>query len=393
MTGDHVTFLTFLLKNLLRRKVRSLLTVAGVAIAVCTLVTLRGVARGFEESLASNFTEKRVDIVVSQKGVAVFDSEIDEAVGERIRKLPGVEAVTYSLNQMLDVRRGRGSVPAQVIGWPVGKPWFPDSADYRTLDITAGRWIRPEERDAVMIGKTLEGRVPKEIGDTIEVLDRPFTVVGVFDSPTVFERGAVVMRIDDMQELTGRAGRVTGFGVRVADATGSKVKVEEVVDAINGMKAEDGFPLRLSAQPSDEYVSNFSLIRMVDLMALVASGIAVAVASMDMLKTMIMTVTERVRDIGILRALGWRRGRVMRMILGEALLLSLLGACVGVPAALGLVWGVAQLPQASSFVSGQVAPVIMLQGLGLAILVGLLGGVLPAYRAASLPPTEALRHE
>jgi putative ABC transport system permease protein len=128
-------------------------------------------------------------------------------------------------------------------------------------------------------------------------------------------------------------------------------------------------------------------------MAWVTSIIAVAVGGIGTLNTMIMSVVERVREISVLRAIGWRKSRVIRMIVGESLMISLAGAAVGALAAAALTWWLSTQPTASIFMEGSIAPVVYLKGFVLAVLVGLIGGFYPAVRASRLLPAEGLRHE
>jgi putative ABC transport system permease protein len=128
-------------------------------------------------------------------------------------------------------------------------------------------------------------------------------------------------------------------------------------------------------------------------MAWLTSGIALVIGAISMLNTMITSVMERTKEIGILRAVGWGRLRVVRMILGESLLLSAAGAVLGAGTALAVIRVLARVPQTSGFVSGQLAPSVLVEGLFLTLFVTLIGGGYPAARAARLLPTEALRHE
>ena len=163
-------------------------------------------------------------------------------------------------------------------------------------------------------------------------------------------------------------------------------RIEALVDA-------KGKPRGITAQPTRAYVSGTIYIRMANGMAWITSGIALIVGGITILNTMITAVIERTKEIGLLQALGWVRARVLGMVLGEALLLSLTGAAVGIGGAMLVVRWLAGLPQTSGFVSGVISPVVIAEGLGLTLLMSLIGGVGPAYRAACLQPTEALRHE
>ncbi|HEY1065137.1 MAG TPA: FtsX-like permease family protein, partial [Pirellulales bacterium] len=111
------------------------------------------------------------------------------------------------------------------------------------------------------------------------------------------------------------------------------------------------------------------------------------------LNTMIMSVVERTKEISVLRAIGWRRFNIIRMILGESVVLCALGAGVGCLIAVSFIFALTKLPQANGFIEGSVSSTVFLKGLMIATAVGVLGGAYPAYRASTLEPTEGLRHE
>jgi putative ABC transport system permease protein len=108
---------------------------------------------------------------------------------------------------------------------------------------------------------------------------------------------------------------------------------------------------------------------------------------------MLMSVSERTREIGTLRALGWRRRRVVGMIVRESLVLSFLSGLVGIAAGVGMGVLVAAEPTMGSFLTPSYSPQLMAQAMGLALLLGGFGALYPAWRASNLSPIEALRYE
>lgn len=149
----------------------------------------------------------------------------------------------------------------------------------------------------------------------------------------------------------------------------------------------------LAAEVAEDVAQRSTEIRVARSFAWLTSAIALTIGSVGMLNTMMMAVFERTREIAMLRAIGWRRRRVMAMVLGESTVLGVIGAIVGIAAGVLLVRVLAEVPAAGRLVAGEVSVDVMLQGFVLALLLGLLGGIYPAWSAAKLAPVEGLRHD
>jgi len=205
-------------------------------------------------------------------------------------------------------------------------------------------------------------------------------------SPALLENGAVIMALPQLQRVTDNQGKVNFLNLRLApDATAAQV--EELRQTIKARFA--GF----NAFTGDEIGRNNSAIQMARTMSLAISTIALAVGAVGVTNTMLMSVFERVHEIGILLAIGWRRSRILQMILYESLILSLGGGLVGI----GLGWTAVWLLQATPFLRGKIesefsAPLVV-TALLIALGLGVFGGLYPASRGSRLHPSEALRCE
>jgi putative ABC transport system permease protein len=197
--------------------------------------------------------------------------------------------------------------------------------------------------------------------------------------------------LEDGRKLTGL--RISGFSVRVVPGPDHEARVERVRHRIEALRDPEDTSVRLTAQKPAEFVRSLSQLKLVRAMSWIVSAIALLIGVISMLNTMVMSVLERTQEIGILRAVGWPRGRIVRMVLGESVVLGLAAAVVGVGAAIGGLYVLTLSPKVNGFIEPRVSAEVLAQGVGITALIGLLGGAYPAVRAARLLPTEAIRHD
>ena len=382
-------FVTFILKNLLKRPTRTALTVLGLSVAVGSMIALLGISDNVERAITEAFERRGVDLVVIEGGPNQLGSVLDQKLVDRVQAIPGVEDVDSAMVDMIDIKtRSGSSISVMSLGWPAS------NFGYHDLTILAGRVLESGDRQKAMLGTTLADNLKKGVGDTVELSGEQFEVVGVFKSFSVYENGSVIILLSEAQRLTGRPGLITGFSVRVnKSADHPDADVEAVREKIMALTDEHGKPVRLTAQTTTEYVRTASHVQLTRAMVWMVSVIAVVIGVISMLNTMVMSVLERTQEIGILRAVGWPPSRVVRMVLGEAVVLGLAAAAVGTVGAIGFTHLLTRFPRVNGFIEGGIAPVVILQGFALTGLIGLLGGLYPAVRAARLLPTEAIRHD
>jgi putative ABC transport system permease protein len=381
-------FITFLFKNLLRRKTRTLLTSCGVAVAVGTTVALLGLSDSFERGTLSSLQARGIDVVVIEKGVLdQLSSDIPTAAADKIRALPGIREAEPALVELVGYETQGGNIINVLL-----QGWRPKTFPFNDFEMIEGRTLEPDDDKAILLGITLAENVKKHAGDTMVVNDVELKVVGVYKSFTVFESGGAVVPIRTLQEMSFRPDSITGISVVLEKGRGAPT-AEQVAAQINQLKNDEGRTFNLNAQPSESYTQDAMHIKMAHAMAWMTSIIAVLVGGIGMLNTMIMAVVERIREISILRAIGWRKSRVVTMILGESVILSICGGVLGTIGAILMIGYLTTFPTVAGFMSGRIAPEVMMKGFVLAIAVGVLGGAFPAYRAAQLLPSEGLRSE
>jgi putative ABC transport system permease protein len=365
-------------KNLRRRPARSLLTVMGLAVAVATVVSLVGVAQSFESSFLALYTRRGADLVVQRRGGTVQLSKgVPLTLGDRIRRLPGAGQVIGGLMDMV-------AFEDHDLYMVIVNGWEPDCPVLDFVKTTAGRRLRDGDTGRVMLGRILAANLGKQPGDTVEIYSQPFQVVGIFESFSVYENGAIFMLLDDLQRQMDRPGQVTGFIVQ-ANPPGDAAATAELARQIEALDPQ------VAAVPCAEFVSSLSQMRVSRALARVIAAIACVIGCLGMLNTMAMSVFERRSEIGSLRAMGWRTSRVVRMILTESLLLAAGGAAVGIALGLAGLTIMSHWHVTSNLVQGDISYRAIGEGVATAALMAMAGAAYPAFRIARQPPVDAMK--
>ncbi|HUA97659.1 MAG TPA: ABC transporter permease [Terracidiphilus sp.] len=376
--ASQLSFTAFAWKNLWRRRLRTLLTLGGIGMAIGAFVGLVGFSRSFEHAWLMMYESSGTTMDVVQQ--SFLNTSVDQSDGARLRALPQVELAAPMILNLLSLS---SDVNALSYGWKA------DSYEFQSLHILAGRRFRDGQPE-VMLGDLLAQSLHKSPGDTIEIEGSPFTVVGVYHGESALEAGAVILPLDQMQKLGSLQGKVTAFHLRLKPPPPG-VPEDRYLAQVSA-EIEKMFP-RLRAIPAAQRASNNQLVQLSHAAAWGTSLIALLIGILGIANTMAMSVFERTREIGILRALGWKQWRVMLLIQLEAATLGLAGGLLGMAIGFLALRVLALLPQTATVVSTSIPVALLAEALGIALLAGLVAGALPAWRGAQLSPVEALRHE
>ncbi len=407
-------------KALTANKLRSILTMLGIIIGVAAVVALMSIGRGVEQFVAAEFQSVGSNLIILLPGGRQEQTGPPGSNTGRVRpltnadvlalaqtdRLPSVVNVTGTLFEFAQVEAGRERLSGvQTLGV---------SPNYNQLvesyTIAEGRFFNEtDERSAarvVILGQTAVRRLfpsgEPPIGQNVKINNLPFRVVGVLNSigGGAFgdqDRVVLIPLATAQQRVFNARTNTGGYAVsliylKAANSQASESAVQEIADFMRerrniAFRGEDDF----TVVTQDEVAGAFGQVTSVltTFLGLIA-GISLLVGGIGIMNIMLVSVTERTKEIGLRKALGAKKRDVLTQFLVEAITVSLLGGLLGVALGAGAALLVSaiqpDIPVAVTFDS-------IALGTGVSAAIGLFFGLYPASRASNLSPIEALRYE
>lgn len=361
-------------QSLWQRTTRTLLTLSAIGITVGAIMALEGIVRGMASAMAQIITGSGAEIMVRERDVAASNlSSIDERVASRIAILPGVKQVSRMVFTAITLPE-QGSL-FMLQGYSLSETAIDRFPIVEGSSLSGNRQI--------ILGRIMANSLKKGVGDMIELSGKRFKVVGIFETGVSWEEIGGVVTLRDAQAILGQPRKVSMLAVNVKNPAAAAQLVEQI---------NQGIPSVL-ADLTGDFVEQLPDMQYTNVLMGGISILSIFVGGLAVFNTMLMAVLERTREIGVLRAVGWRKKRILGLILREALLLGVMGGVVGV----GVAFLLARLMQAMPGMGQAIDPIwsldIFIRASLVALLLGLVGGFYPAYRATQLQPTEALRYE
>jgi len=377
-----MTFVGLLLHNVLRRRLRAAVTAMAVAIGVTAVLALGVLTTSLRQTAVAILRTGNADFSVSQQGVSdVLYSSLSQQDVDAIRATKGVEAAT-------GVFVATGKINAK-------HPFFieigiaPRDEPEFGVTVLTGRSYRANASSAhgpgeMMIGSRAAKDYGLHVGDVFKVEERSFRVVGIFETSNVIGDTAGMFPLTDLQAWHTEPGVYTLAFVRARP---------NVALADLRHRIETANPRLATARSESDYGRVDRNLVLITAANVGGSILALFIGATGVMNTSLLSFYERLREFGLLRAVGWTRRRMFGLVLGEALLVSLVGAGAGIGIGIAAVQGLTHVhalvgvfqPTYEAWIFGRA----LLFAFGMAIL----SALYPAVRAAQLTPLSALQHE
>ncbi len=387
-----------LLRNLGRRKLRTSLTILGITIGIWALVVFGSMANKINALVAGGSQFYDGKVTVSAKGAGMgFGSPVDISAGDRISSMSGVDVVVPGVSMLLadDASSMSMSMPqmirGEIAGADRGRETFPTS-------YASGRALTPADEGAnvAVLGSDIARQHDTRVGDTMTLHGESFQVVGILEPTLTAPDTTVIVPLEAAQRLyvetlppmvaanLDPATLATGFTVYPKAGTDPEtiaIEIRTTAPDLEPMTAKD-FDSQIGSATS---ILNSILVGI--------ALISLAVGGLSVINTMAMSVAERTREIGIKRAIGGGRFRIVRELVTESALIGFLGGATGLVLGAALVTLVNEAGRSSGTVLFQLTTGTAFTAVGFSTVLGALAGLIPAMHAARLDPVTALRYE
>lgn len=409
-------FLSLAVKNLRRRVIRTVLTAAGVALAVSVAISLGGFMLGYRAAIDRSIDMLGFQVMIMAKGCPYEAATmmlkggtgllyLPEDTFQNVKTDPEIESITpifvgIAQKQGSSIRDDAGGANFLIVSgieppsFTAMKPWmtFQKSAGF-----AGGRWFTPGSTAEIVLGYEAAEFEQRKVGDTFYLSITPagkpdpvlheFKVVGVLERTGTQDDGTVFLPLETARAFFGRPGQLTILGIKLKQFSGIKLREFEG----RWIKLPEVQVVGLQQVKS----TLVNLVATAQTMIASVAIIAVLVAFIGVVNTILMSVYERTAEIGVMKALGARRDAVFQLIWLETVMICLAGALAGSALAIAgtgvverMIRAVADLGVSGSIVS--ITPAVVGYAVLGVVVLGFFAGLYPAWRASSMRPVEAI---
>ncbi|MHB8692717.1 MAG: ABC transporter permease [Solirubrobacteraceae bacterium] len=359
------------LASIRQRPGRTLLTALGTALGIATIVALLAVTHGAERSASQLVDLGPSDLGLFQKDAAdPTTSVLPTSLMKQLDATPGIVSSTPLILLISELPKQPGAIVfgAQRGGFLTNR-----------LVFTSGHMFTT--RRQIVLGDALAGQLHAHPGSVLKVAHRSLTVTGVYHLGVAYQDSGAFVPLSTAQAISSRPGETTTIAVKLSPTTKPAVAIQTI---------KRRFPGLLVIGTNQESARAGVNGLLVSKIAFVIADLALVIGGIGVMNTMLMSVIERRSEFALLSAVGWSGPQVAGRVLIEGVVTTLIGAAIGL--LLGVVGAhlLINLLGAQAFVSPRVTPWDLGQGLLVGVLIGVLGGLYPAWRAAHVSPAHVL---
>ena len=361
--------------NIRAKPLRNSLLTLIVALAAATALTLIVLADSIREGLRAGSDERGADLTVSQRDAPdLLSGSVPVELEKRLASIPGVAAVSGELVMFAPIDGSRQSI---VMGWTES------SSFWKTIPLNAGRLPAVADDRPAVLGIGFAEASRKQVGDSIEVFGEPFRVVGIAGYASAMNRSVIILRLKDLEGLTMRSNQVTAFhlGLRTNRIATDMARVKGEIEALG----------RFTVSPTDQLLRSDRNYAFLQAVSRAISVIALLMGSLSIGSALMMAVTERRREIGIMMAIGWSDAPIRAVIVGEGLVIGALGGIVAIPLVLLASLLFRHLPGIGEILAFNLTPGVAISGIMASLALCAVGSLYPAIVSTRLNASQALR--
>ena len=384
-------------QSIRERKLRSVLTVTGIVIGIAAIVSMVSIGDGTNKYIQEQFEQLGANNIIissiSFQAAPLGGESLTESDLGLVKSVRGVEKAIPMLYTTTPVTYKDVTLTTMIIA--LNSDEAMDLFEGSQFDIESGRWIRSGDKYVVTLGKlAAEENFGREINvrDKVMIKDKEFEVIGVMkEIGNSQDDSQMYMTIEALRELVGTTDEIDAIYARALDTSNVEDVADRIQQKLDNKYGEDTFTVMSTSTLAGQVTSIMSAVSI----ALGGiAGIALLVAGIGISNTMYMTILERTKEIGIMKAIGAAGPDILKIFLTEAAIIGLIGGIVGVMLGTGIsrVLGYVLESQGLPLKTVVTADLAMFAA-GFSLVVGVASGFLPARKAAMLDPIQALRYE
>jgi putative ABC transport system permease protein len=380
-----------IIRSMTQRKMRTGLTIFGIALGIFAVVVMGGMSEHMTLFIDKSLKLVGSNIQVEPDGTFGGIGTLDESKIRQVKRVPGVTDAYGILITSLDPESGGGGLTGGDMVFGV----LPEK-QMKDAKLTSGRYLVPGDGYKAVVGSSIARKFNLKVGDELEMKSkrlqrtssitntRNVSVVGILEYTGSFFDTSVQIPLDRAQKFYKMENTVSFIYAQYAPGSDSSEIARRIELSVENVK---------STSPEQNRKEIEGQLVIFSLITISAAVLAAIIGGLSVMNTMLMSVSERTKEFGLLKALGAERKTILLMTMGEAALMGVIGGITGIVAGGIITHLLNNLFEAQGSALFAITPRLVVIGLLFAISLGIICGTYPAYRATKLSPMEALHHE